>query len=218
MLNKFIEILDYSFETFEDSLILNSAKIIDRDLILDITLHYEDENDSSFEKFGIWEMKITGVRYHNIVLGNCLSFDYVDEDADHILKWKQTKPYYSVSFRGNAENPSEVIGKLYEVHSRIVKEWISFNEFFNMNFELDKLISGGFGLLADYVPEPLAFAYKNVLEDYGVSATLSEPRLLSYWNGEKRTTETVPVRVLILGESDIVAEKIEAKEISSRII
>ncbi len=216
MIENFLEILQYSFETFQDSLVVNSAKLRDEILTLELAIHFEDEKDNGTEKYSLWEVKCSGIRKQKIVLGDCLSYDFSDEKFDHILKWKYTKPYRSISFYGKPKSSLEVIGGLYKVHIETVENWIPFDTFFNMSLKLENLLSGGFGLLAERVPEPLAFAYENTLKNYGVSAKCSKPRLATYWGGEKQTNRIVPVSLLILGESEIIAEKIEMREISSR--
>lgn len=215
MLKRFLKILEYSFETYQDSLILTSAKFQDEKLFLETILHFEDEEDDYSEKYSVWEFICSGVRQQKIVLGDCLYYDLCDENFDHVLKWKYTKPLCSVSFYGKTENPLGVIGGLYDTHIKAVGDWIPFNTFLNMSSELENLISGGFGLLAENVPEPLAIAYENTLKKFKFSASHTKPKLVSYWNGEKRTTDIVPIILLILGESEIITEKIEAKEISS---
>jgi hypothetical protein len=100
------------------------------------------------------------------------------------------------------------------VHIETVGEWIPFDTFLNSSLSLNELISGGLGSLAGNVPEPLALAYVNTLNESGLSASHSEPKLPTYWNGEKHTTDIVPISLLILGDSEIIAEKVEAKEVS----
>ncbi len=217
MLDRFVKILDYSFEMFEDSLVIDIAKFDGQCLELKVSLHFEEE-DNGVEKRAVWKFNIYGVRQHKIVLGNCFSFEYCDESVGDVLKWKHMEPSYSVSFYGKVDNPMMVIGRLYEFHSKTVRNQICFDEFLNMPLDLEKLISGGFGLLAAQVPKQLAVAYKSALEESGISVTLSDVTPPVYWDGEKRTTGIVPLSVLILGESEIIAEKIEANEVEVKEI
>lgn len=213
MLKKFLNILQCSFETYQDSLVLNSAEFNNPKLVLRATLHFEDEGNNYIEKYAEWKIIFDVVRYHKIILGDCWTYDFKDEDSDDILKWKYSKPYCSVSFYGKTENANEIIGALCMAHIKTVGEEIPFHTFLNKPSNLENLLSGGYGLLAENIPVSLAKIYKEVLENYGISANLSESRLPAYWNGEIRTTEIKPLKLMILGESEIVCENIEAKEI-----
>lgn len=132
------------------------------------------------------------------------------------MKWKYEKPCHSISFYGKSKNSLQVIGKLYETHAKIVGNRIPFDRFFNMSSDLEKLISSGFGLLAEDVPEPLAIAYKDILESFGISANLSKSRSRKYWDGEMFTDKIAPLYLLVLGKSVVISESIEAEEVSSR--
>lgn len=43
MIERFLEILRYSFENYQDSLVLNSAKFQNPNLSLEVSLHFDDE-------------------------------------------------------------------------------------------------------------------------------------------------------------------------------
>jgi hypothetical protein len=212
MLKRFLEIIDYSFEIYEDSLIVTSAELQNEQLILKINLHF-DEEENGVEKYGEWEITCLGIREQTIQLGNCSYFVFFDESVDHVLTWKYTKPSCGVSFYGKTENPYEVIGKLFEAHIKLAEKWIPFQKEFNDSFNLVELISGKFGLLTRST-EPFALAYEEVMKQCGISVSHTEPENPYYWNGKEYIQKVSPLCVMIFNESYIIAEKFEAKEIS----
>lgn len=216
MLKRFLELIDYSFEIYENSLIVSSASLQSEELIFKINLHFDEEEDG-IEKYGEWEIICFGVREQIIQLGNCLYFDFIDESTDHVLKWKYTKPNCGVSFNGETKNPYEVVGKLFEAHIKLAENWIPFQENFNDSLDLVELISGRFGLLTEST-EPFVVAYEEVMKQCGISASHTKPENPYYWNGKEYTQEITPLCVMIFNDSYIIAEKFEAKEISSRIV
>jgi hypothetical protein len=217
MLKRFLDVIDYSFETFDDALVITSAEMHDEKLILKINLHFEDETDDYIEKYAEWEIVCSGLREQTINLGSQSGFDFYDEAEDHVLKWHYTKPFCGISFYGATNNAYEVIGKLYEAHVSIAENWIPFQKDFNSSFSLAELISGKFGSLAG-ASLPLAEAYVKVMKKCGFSASHSKLRDPRYWNGKKFTDEVIPLSVMIFDERFVIAEKFTAAELSSKTV
>jgi hypothetical protein len=98
---------------------MEAVEMNDRDLRIKLRLHFDETQDNYLEKYEEWEILFSGVREHNLSLGDdYLSFDFCDENTDHVLKWEYIWPRCSVSFNGKVQNANEVIGRLYCAHTR----------------------------------------------------------------------------------------------------
>ncbi|MGH9900392.1 MAG: hypothetical protein ACRD68_00980 [Pyrinomonadaceae bacterium] len=155
-----------------------------------------------------WQVVCPGVREECLSLG--CSYD-IQLSGDHVLLWPHAARRTSTSFYGKRDNPSAVIGALYERHCELAGKWIPFHRFLNADMRLTELIGGGFGMLAEG-PEPLILAYEEVMQRYGFLTSHLDPRKPVYWDGQWIETTTA-LAVLILGESYVVAERFEAKSI-----
>jgi hypothetical protein len=212
-----LNIIDYSFETFDDSLVVTSVDKREENIMLKVNLHFEDEEDNYDEKYAEWQIICSGVRNHIISLGNCYSFDFFENSEESALTWEYIKSQCSVSFYGKSENSSEVIGRLYEAHVKTVGTSIPFDKFFNMPSKLQDLVSGGYGLLAN-APEPLALAYKEALNKCGISASCGEPIKPKHWDGYEWTENVKPLSIMIFDSSHIIAEHFVFKEILNKTL
>lgn len=154
-----------------------------------------------------WEVECEGVLENQVSFGPC---DGCDLYRDHVLLWPYIYPHSSVSFYGEAENHLAVVGALFKRHLELVENWIPFDRFLNRNPV--EMIRGRYGMLADG-PLPLIESYAKVLDSFGLSAGISNPRPAPYINDEfGRFAE---VGVLIFQESSyLIATKFNATRLS----
>jgi len=170
------------------------------------TLYLEMVGMESFNVQPRWQLVCSGVR------DDCLSLGYsysLQLSNNHVLLWPHTSRTTSLYFHGQCENPSSVVGALYERHWELAGIWIPFYKFLNTRLHMTKLIAGGAGMLADG-PEPLVLAYEEVMGQFGFATSHLEPKVQLYWNGEAWVEEKTELWALMLDESYVVAENFVA--------
>ena len=156
-----------------------------------------------------WRVACLGVREERLSLG---AHNDLDLAFDHILLWPHTAGRTRISFYGKSKDPSAVVGALYERHVSLVGGWIPFHRFLNGAPTVTDLIAGGYGMLAEG-PEPLLLAYKEVMQQYGISASHHEPEPPAHWDGEKRADQKASLAALVIGESYVVAADFRAETV-----
>ena len=117
-----------------------------------------------------------------------------------------TKNGGEIYFKGRANSTTEVIGELYKTHNDNTEGYIPFGEY--INFRIDKLLDGGFGLFAKG-PLNLLDSYRNVLTKYGYKTT-GPLRQLHYSNEQDYRTD---YRLLVMANSYIVAKNFSAHRV-----
>ena len=192
---------------FEDygSLLLTHAEWSEGALTLSIDV-------SSDEDPGIhprWQVVCSRVREDCLSLGYAYDLQFSDE---HVLLWPHAALKSATSFYGRTENPSGVVGALYQRHWELAGKWLPFHRFLNPGVRLTELIAGGFGMLAEG-PEPLILAYEEVMQQHGFSTSHRDPRKPVYWGGDGWLEQQAALSVLILDESYIVAENFVAEAV-----
>jgi hypothetical protein len=174
-----------------------------------ITLSLDITGDRYPDIHPHWQVICSGVREQCLSLGTAYKLQLT---VDHILLWPHKKRKLSTYFSGTCENPDSVIGSLYRRHWELTKGWITFNRFLNPNVHLNKLITGGSGMLAEG-PEPLMLTYEDVLQRFGLSTSHVDAGEPAYWDDETWREERETLSVLVIDQSYIVAEKFVAKAV-----
>ena len=205
MLEELLAITDHS--NFEDYQYLLVNHIEGSEYA--ITLHLDIIGGENPDIPSHWQVACSGVREHSLSMGYSSGLRLF---ADHVLLLPHTARKTSTYFHGKCDNPSAVVGALYERHWELANQWIPFHMFLNPRMHLMKLVSGNAGMLADG-PEPFILAYEEVMGRYGFSTSHLEPAAPVHWDGEKWVEEKAKLSVLILDEDYIVAESFEAKAI-----
>ena len=129
---------------------------------------------------------------------------------NHVLLWKCTLPTSSLFINGKTDNHLCLVGALYAKHREVVGEFYNFGETFN---ETELVLSKGYGLLATG-PRPLLQAYAEVLEEYGVRASIPEQsRRLNPDASEIRSGDWPGV--LFIGDTYVVARQYEFERVTT---
>ena len=174
MLDELIEIIHSTeFEERDASVDLASVRLEGDVLSLSFNLISFGEDE---EQDQAWEVECIGLLAHQLSLGSCQQFDVYD---DHALLWPYIYPQSSVSFYGEAPDPHAVVGALYSRHMELVGQWVPFNRF--LNGDPVAMVKGRYGMFAAG-PMPLIEAYAAVLEEFGISATATEPKRAWFTN------------------------------------
>ena len=204
MLDELIEIIHSTeFEERDATVDLASVRLEGDVLSLSLNLISfggDEEQDQA------WEVECIGLLEHQLSLGNCQQFMVHD---DHALLWPYIYPQSSVSFYGEAPDPHAVVGALYSRHVELVRHWIPFNRF--LNGDPVAMVKGRYGMFAAG-PMPLIEAYAAVLEQFGISATATEPKRA--WITNDVFTGSQEVVVLILNDNSyVVTQKLNATKL-----
>jgi len=202
MLNDLIRLThSHKFEEY-GTLDLAGVRVQGNVLILSLNLNTGDDSDA----YQSWEVECVGFLEQQLSLGQCEGFDF---EHDHILLWFYIYPEASVSFYGEADDHLAVVGALYKRHLELVGNWIPFGRFMNGNTV--EMIRGRFGMLAEG-PMPLVESYGRVLEDFNISAQITEPKPAYYTNDEFSGLAEVAVLIFKKG-SYVVAPKFNARRL-----
>lgn len=137
----------------------------------------------------LWEIECKGELEHQIFLGPC---DECSLHRDHVLLWPYIYPCSSVSFYGEAKDHLAVVEELLKQHVRLFGDWIPFERFLNGNPA--EMVRGKYGMLARG-PLPLIESYAQVLESFGISSNITEPRPAPYTNDERSGLAEVGVLI-----------------------
>jgi hypothetical protein len=127
-----------------------------------------------------WEVKATGLRDYRVA--QCHG-DLVLHERDHVAARQHTDTQQALYFAGVHPAVEETAGRLLLVHRAVAGSWIPFGRYLNSCRELEDLLRGGFGLLADG-PSFLIVAYAEVLTAEGLDPSLLAPRPARFWRGE----------------------------------
>lgn len=166
----------------------------------DLELHLKfDAGDDVLQN---WSLLCRFEREHHIKLGSGTHIDVTD---DHVLLWPYIRPRFSLWFTGSTESAPTVVGELWQANQELVGKALPFSRFINYAHDLEGLIAGGHGKLAE-APEPLISTYENILQMHGFKT--SRPLL----RGEGVPAfEPGKIRILILADSYVIANAVEAR-------
>ena len=187
---------------------LVSVEKEESNLELQYKIHTGIDDDSA----QLWQVVCHEIREHRILLGE--QYDDFELFDNHVLLWFYSQPKSSLTFKRIDSNVDafNVIGKLYAKHRDLVGSWIPFEFCFNQDLNLEVLLNLGYGKLAEGA-EKIIIGYQEVMNECGFqSSYLSYPP--KRWDEEKGwIDEDSNLRVLITGQSYIVAPKFTAKRI-----
>jgi hypothetical protein len=157
-------------------------------------------NYDADETWKIWEVRALGLRDF------CVREPHGDLTIhqDHVLARQHTDCCVDLCFRGKPRSSAEIVGHLYRAHRQLVADWIPFDRYMNNQVDLEALIDGGYGKLADG-PEFLVSAYAGVLKDGGISPSLLPPRPAKWFDGRNWIETEARLSTLVIGDSFYVA-------------
>jgi hypothetical protein len=166
----------------------------------DATLNLRVMNYDADQTWGIWEVRALGLRDFLVREPH----GDLTAHSDHVLARQHTDRCVDLSFRGSPQSPAELVGQLYLTHHRLVADWIPFDRYLNNQVDLEPLLGGGYGKLADG-PEFLVAAYAAIIERHGVSPSLLPARPAKWFDGRAWVETEAHLNTLVLGESFFVA-------------
>ncbi len=126
---------------------------------------------------------------------------------DHPLLWPHQGRFEQLYVSSKPSDSAAVFGSLVETYLESVGSWLPLLRFINSHVPTIRLLDGGSGLLAT-APKPIIDRFCAVLTCYGVRHnTLSS----AHW-AHRANIELEP-RVLVFGDSFVIAQKIEAEDV-----
>ena len=160
-----------------------------------------DGNESSIQKWSVVAKNIHEYKIfeaYDCGLNHCI--------ADHVAIRQFTDNRAKLFFNGKATNPEQLLGGLFEAHYDCVDDWIEFDRYININSNLSKLFSDGYGLLADG-PLFLLEKYSDVLRAQGISWSITNKSNPSYWENGAFHEYSKNLEMIHFGGSYVVADE-----------
>ncbi len=206
MLEKLLSYIEGPEEPYDPSVRLDSIHLEDEDGVLCVSVR----DHFGTEEWSRWEVRARVLRDYRIVdpfgeLTVC--------DGDHVLVRQHTESRQELFFRGVPQSPLETMGRLVVSHREVAGGWIPFERFITCCCNLEDLLRGGFGILADG-PTFLIETYANALSSEGLKSNALPPRPAKWWNGRQWLENTVPLVALVIGDSFFVAEGFDEQQLS----
>lgn len=175
-----------------------------------LTLTFKLQNDFyEDDKFQIWKVECKDFVQRKIYEDFFNSFAVFKE---HVLLWDFNQPTGSLYFNGITENVSGLIGELYLKHINVTEDWIPFNEYLNDMVDTKKLITSGYGLLAEG-PQKIIEEYAEVIKRFNIETSIITDGIVHYWDGYNWVNGIAPYFVLVFGRSFVIAKEFREKRI-----
>jgi len=131
---------------------------------------------------------------------------------DHPLLWEFNDVCTSLYFHGDGEKLIQLFPELYRIHYDTFQNYLPFRKFLNDTLELQTLLRSGNGLLASG-PKKYIEKFSECFISEGIEHSLVGEREPKFWNGNSYVSQRVPVKVLIIGNSYLIAENFSFEKI-----
>jgi hypothetical protein len=105
-----------------------------------------------------FELSFEDVRESTVSPSDCGSFHVADE---HPLLWDHNDEHASMFFSSAPQEPTELVGLLYEAHTRLLAGWRELADYLHAGTER---LGVGYGLLAEG-PRQVISEYANIIGD-----------------------------------------------------
>ena len=168
---------------------------------LDFVLEIQDINDEGavFQK---WAVEAIGHRKNRVSFGYC---DFLKILEDDPLLWEFTDVQSELYFNGQVNDPVRLFFDLYVLHKKLFEAYQSFNIHYGEDTPYFKQFQYSNGLLTKG-PKRLMEHYANCLKQNGLGYSIVGDWRPTYWDGEKHIPEPQDLKVLLLGDTYIIAE------------
>lgn len=168
---------------------------------LDFVLEVQDINDEGavIQK---WTIEAIGHRKNQVSFGYCEFLKILEDDP---LLWEFTDVQSELYFNGQVEDAVRLFFDLYVMHKKLFEGYQSFDIHFGENTPYFKQFQYSNGLLTKG-SKRLMEHYANCLEQNGLSYSIVGDWRPTYWDGEKHISEPQDLKVLLLGDTYIIAE------------
>jgi hypothetical protein len=157
-----------------------------------------EQRQTTFVRFKTSEGQEYKIRFQNKMefLIEPGIFKGVFFDPKHPLLKHYRDDFLKIYISSKFDKASKLVKELKDLIGQEYNGWREFNQYFNTQYDIEKLIKEGFGLLYDG-PSVLGFKVSHTLNQYSVTH-----------NFKKYRSHRKPnMRALVLGENVIVAEE-----------
>ena len=174
------------------------------DLKIELAINPGDSNQNQ-----LWEIQIEGVREDLIKSEFANKLQLLDE---HPLLWTYNQVETELYFSNRTEKPHELFVSIYEIHIRETRRWMELTKFINSKVSLIELCKSNSGQFARG-PIKLMEKYGEELDKHKMSPSFYGRHNPKRWTDNQWVEETEPLKVLIVGQSYVVAEKFDFKRV-----
>ncbi|MEM8969224.1 MAG: hypothetical protein AAGE93_22595 [Bacteroidota bacterium] len=158
----------------------------------------------------LWEAQITGVRDELIKSDWAVQMQLLE---DHPLLWRFNDIQSELYFSKSTDKPYELISSILEAHHKIVSNWYSLSKFINYGqFPFIDLCKSSNALFAKG-PKKVLAEYARILSEFKMRPNLFGDCDPKRWTGRKWVAETEILRILIIGESFVIAEDFDFERV-----
>lgn len=159
-----------------------------------------------------WEIECRGVRSSRLQRDLEGQIELLDE---HPLLLPHREVHEQLFISSAPSNANAVAGDLWLAHRAATADWFAPESFFNPNVSLVILLEAGSGLLAEG-PRSILEAYEEVLSFHGVRCNRIGGHDPVRWKNGSWMPESEALRVLVIGNSFVVAESFTLSQGSVR--
>lgn len=202
MLPKELEDIFSKNEYDDDDISLYITKVEDSNDVFTVDFEIKaicfDESGKLFQK---WTIQVLGYVKSRISLDAASLIEIRD---DHPLLWEFTDLQCQLYYVGECKDTPKLFYELYLQHKKIFGRHQCFNISFGEEYNNFKAFQYSSGLLTKG-SKKLMEKYGECLMLNGLDYTIIGERAPMYWDGEKHVLEDRDIKVLLLGDSYIIA-------------
>lgn len=192
------------FEEYDEDdydLFVTKADNASDNFLIEFTLNVPDINDKG-AIVQEWRIEVFEYRKSHIDFGFA-SFIHIKDD--HPLLWEFTDTQCELYFNGQCQEPSKLFYDLYVTHEQAFDKYQCFNVSFGESWTFYKPFQYSNGLLTEG-SKKLMLKYAECLQKNGLGYNIIGERAPKYWDGDQYVPESQDLKVLLLGNTYIVAK------------
>jgi len=188
------------------SLIANTIKYLDNELLFDFTLFLGgiEQNENQ-----IWQLQILNCLDSKISIENLAG--YFNFYSDHFLLWEFLDNETELYFKKGANNPEKLLADIYSIHNSVFDNHIPLEKFLNGN-SLLTLCRSGHGLFARG-PKRILKYYFDCLTKAGKEPYYLGDNVATKWDNKKRGSGNKDLKVALIGGTFFIGSDFKFKRL-----
>jgi hypothetical protein len=200
MLPKEIAGIIEKYDTEDYDFYVAGADYLTDVFVLDFILDIQNSEGAIFQ---VWTVEATGYRK------SIISFEpdyHISLENNHPLLWEFNDTQCELYYSGECKNIEKLFYSLYSAHKEMVGKYQDFNIFFEKDANDIQPLQYTKGFLAKGA-KTLMEKYAACLKDNGLDFAIIGERQPTYFDGEEHKPESKDLKVLIIGQTYIIAEQ-----------